>query len=98
MSEDSKEETEHEMSLGRLKHTTKETCEDCGKSKMQLRVRTIETAEVEYLYCPKCGFEKQNGRIKIVDILKKNAKEISQFEDKVAKAQELRNKSRYRRK
>ncbi len=86
-----------EDNLGRLKHTTKETCEDCGKAKMQLRVRIVETADVEYLYCPKCGFEKQNGRIKITDILKKQARDLMKFEDKVAKAQELKNKSKYKR-
>jgi len=64
---------------------------------MQLRVRTVETVEVEYLYCPKCGFEKTKGRIKLVEIYKKNAKELSNFEDKVAKAQELKNKSKYKR-
>jgi ssDNA-binding Zn-finger/Zn-ribbon topoisomerase 1 len=92
------DEIEVVENLGRLKHTTKETCEDCGKAKMQLRVRTVENADVEYLYCPKCGFEKTNGRIKLVEIHKKNAKEILNFEDKIAKAQELKRKNRFRRK
>lgn len=83
--------------LGRLKHTTKETCEDCEKSKLQLRVRNVESADVEYLYCPNCGFEKYKDRVKLVDIYKKQAKEISEFEDKVAKKQELKNKNNYRR-
>jgi ssDNA-binding Zn-finger/Zn-ribbon topoisomerase 1 len=64
-----------EENLGKLKRTTKESCEDCGKSKLQLRGRIIETVEVDYLYCPKCGFEKPNGRIKIVELLKKQARE-----------------------
>jgi len=92
------EEAVEKNDLGRLKHTTKETCEDCGKSKMQLRARKVETVEVEYLYCPKCQYEKSNGRVKVVELLKKQSEQVLKFEEKVVKAQELKNKSRYRRK
>ena len=60
-----------EESLGRLKHTTKETCEDCLKSKLQLRARNSEGKEVEYLYCPRCGFEKRPRKSKADGIWKK---------------------------
>lgn len=80
--------------LGRLKHTTKDVCEECEKAKLQLRVRTVDTIEIEYLYCPRCRFEKQDKRAKLVDKYKQQAKVIHEFEDKVAKIQEEKYKNR----
>lgn len=57
--------------LGRLKHTTKEDCGECGESKLQLRVRAVGGIEYEYLYCPKCEFEKKPEKSKLQGIWKK---------------------------
>lgn len=58
---------------GRLKHTTKETCPECNRGKLQLRIReSVQTIvdkvkridyseivdEVEYLVCPVCEYER----------------------------------------
>lgn len=53
------------INLGRLKHTTNESCPDCGR-KLQLRIRERLTDyvefkrvdETEYLCCPNCGYER----------------------------------------
>jgi ssDNA-binding Zn-finger/Zn-ribbon topoisomerase 1 len=57
--------------LGKLKHTTNYTCDECGRGKLQLRCRDIEDKVSEYLYCPICGFEKRPEKSKAEGIWKK---------------------------
>jgi ssDNA-binding Zn-finger/Zn-ribbon topoisomerase 1 len=83
-------------SLGKLKHTTKENCEECGKAKLQLRERIMENAEVQYHYCPKCGFERLAKNFKLVDAYKRQAKVTTKFEEKVTREQDLKRKERYK--
>lgn len=53
--------------LGRLKHTTNETCPDCRKSKLQLRaierpidyIDHVVSDEQDILYCPSCEYERK---------------------------------------
>lgn len=70
--------------LGRLKHTTKDDCSDCGEAKLQLRVRKLDLRDEEYLFCPKCGFEKIVNKDKQEALWKKKivetAKEVERVE------------------
>lgn len=70
-----------EENLGRLKHTTDETCDDCHRGKLQLRVRKDDGKDIEYLYCPKCFFEKEPNKSKLQGIFKKQLKEVEDYEN-----------------
>lgn len=73
--------TNETLNLGRLKHTTKDDCENCREAKLQLRVRTTaDGKDLEYLYCPKCEFEKKPRKSKADGIWKKQIQEVEYVE------------------
>jgi len=61
--------------LGKLKHTTKDTCPDCMQSKLQLRIRMVEGKDSEYLFCPRCEYEARPHKSKLDGIWKKQVQE-----------------------
>jgi ssDNA-binding Zn-finger/Zn-ribbon topoisomerase 1 len=81
---------EFEVYLGRLKHTTPETCESCNRGKLQLRVRNEDGRDYEYLYCPHCQFEKRPKRSKAEGRWKK---ERDIFPDEVFDVKEVKLKN-----
>lgn len=69
--------------LGKLKHTTKDSCPDCNEAKLQLRIRQSEDGmDTEYLFCPKCEYEGRPKKSKTEGIWKKQiiAKEAVEYE------------------